>query len=154
LPKNRLTRSATGVGRFAKTVAGRGQYGHVEISIHPAPLGSGIVVENEILNGSIPRRFIPAVERGLEKAYDSGEVSDVRIVLEDGSYHEIDSSDFAFEVAAMKAFVDAAEKAGLGGGSWQDDQELGVREPRAGSPAPLSSAVAVPEPDEELGDEN
>ena len=99
-------------GRFIKQTGGRGQYGHVVINVEPAEPGSGIVFENKIVGGVIPREFIPAVEKGIREAADTGvvagyPVTDVKVTLVDGSYHEVDSSEMAFKVAASIAFKDA-----------------------------------------------
>ncbi len=99
-------------GRFIKQTGGRGQYGHVVINVEPAEPGSGIVFENKIVGGVIPREFIPAVEKGIREAADTGvvagyPVTDVKVTLVDGSYHEVDSSEMAFKVAASIAFKEA-----------------------------------------------
>jgi elongation factor G len=102
-------------GRFVKQSGGRGQYGHVKIRIEPAP-GSGYVFENEITGGAIPREFIAAVERGIGESLEGGvlagyPMSDVKVTLYDGSYHEVDSSEMAFKIAGSMAVREAAEKA-------------------------------------------
>ncbi len=99
-------------GRFIKQTGGRGQYGHVVINVEPAEPGSGILFENKIVGGVIPREFIPAVEKGIREAADTGvvagyPVTDVKVTLVDGSYHEVDSSEMAFKVAASIAFKEA-----------------------------------------------
>lgn len=96
-------------GRFVKQTGGRGQYGHVVISLEPTEPGSGILFEDAIVGGVIPKEFIPAVEKGIREAADAGviagyPVTDVKVRLYDGSYHEVDSSEMAFKVAASMAF--------------------------------------------------
>ncbi len=102
-------------GRFVKQTGGRGQYGHVIISMEPAEPGSGIVFEDAIVGGAIPKEFIPAVEKGIREAADAGvvagyPVTDVKVRLYDGSYHEVDSSEMAFKVAASMAFKEGVKR--------------------------------------------
>ncbi len=102
-------------GRFVKQTGGRGQYGHVVISLEPAEPGSGIVFEDAIVGGVIPKEFIPAVEKGIREAADAGvlagyPVTDVKVRLYDGSYHEVDSSEMAFKVAASMAFKEGVRR--------------------------------------------
>ena len=104
--------------KYAKQSGGRGQYGHVLIRIMPGEPGSGYVFENEVVGGTIPKEFIPAVEKGIREAMNRGvlagyPVIDCKVELYDGSYHEVDSSAQAFEVAGSLAFQDGAKKAGL-----------------------------------------
>ena len=102
-------------GRFVRQTGGRGQYGDVEIEIEPAP-GKGFVFENKTVGGSIPREYIPAVEKGMREATDSGVLAgypivDVQVSLLDGSYHEVDSSEMAFKIAGSMAFKEAVKRA-------------------------------------------
>ena len=102
-------------GRFVRQTGGRGQYGDVEIEIEPAP-GKGFVFENKTVGGSIPREYIPAVEKGMREATDSGVLAgypivDVQVSLLDGSYHEVDSSEMAFKIAGSMAFKEAVRRA-------------------------------------------
>jgi len=102
-------------GRFVRQTGGRGQYGDVEIELEPAP-GKGFVFENKIVGGSVPREYIPAVEKGIREALQSGvlagyPVVDVQVSLMDGSYHDVDSSEMAFKIAGSMAFKDALKKA-------------------------------------------
>jgi elongation factor G len=104
--------------KYAKQSGGRGQYGHVLIRMEPGERGSGFVFENEVVGGSIPKEFIPAVEKGIREAMGRGvlagyPVIDVKVELYDGSYHEVDSSAQAFEVAGSLAFQDGAKRANL-----------------------------------------
>jgi elongation factor G len=104
--------------KYAKQSGGRGQYGHVLIRLEPGERGSGYVFENEVVGGAIPKEFIPAVEKGIREAMARGvlagyPVIDVKAELYDGTYHDVDSSTQAFEVAASLAFQDGAKRAGL-----------------------------------------
>lgn len=104
--------------KYAKQSGGRGQYGHVVIVVEPGERASGFKFVNSIKGGSIPREYIPAVEKGLNEAIDGGvlagyPVVDVQVDLIDGSYHEVDSSEMAFKICASIAFKEACRKAGL-----------------------------------------
>jgi elongation factor G len=104
--------------KYAKQTGGRGQYGHVVIDMEPAARGEGFVFENDVVGGVIPKEFIPSVEKGIREAMSRGvlagyPVVDVRVRLFDGSYHEVDSSGPAFEVAGSLAFQEAAKRAGV-----------------------------------------
>ncbi len=101
--------------RFVKQTGGHGQYGHVVLRIEPLESGSGFVFEDEIRGGSVPREYIPAVEKGVQEAVESGVVSgypmtDLKVTLIDGSFHEVDSSDMAFRMAAIFAFREGVPK--------------------------------------------
>ena len=114
--KETLTRPAEGDGRYVKQTGGRGQYGHAKIRIEPRTPGEGHEFVNEIVGGSIPREFIKPIDQGIREAMTTGilagyPVDDVRIVLYDGSYHDVDSSEIAFKIAGSMAFKDAARKA-------------------------------------------
>jgi elongation factor G len=111
-----IRRSAHGTGRFVRQTGGRGQYGHVEIEVEPTPRGTGYVFVDEVTQGRIPREFVPAAEKGIREALGSGVVAgypvlDVRVRLVDGSYHTVDSSEQAFEIAGSLAIKDALRKA-------------------------------------------
>ena len=102
-------------GRFVRQTGGRGQYGHVVIDIEPGKPGSGFVFEDRIKGGTIPREYIPAVERGMRDAMNSGVVQgypvvDVNVSLIDGSYHDVDSSEMAFKVAGSMALTAGLRK--------------------------------------------
>ena len=108
--------SAEAEGRFIRQTGGKGQYGHVKIRLEPLPPGSGFVFENQIVGGVIPKEFIPAVEKGMAEALEGGvlagyPMSDVKAILYDGSYHEVDSSEMAFKIAGSMAVKEAAQKA-------------------------------------------
>jgi elongation factor G len=102
--------------RYVKQTGGRGQYGHVMIDVAPAEPGQGFVFENKIVGGAIPREYIPAVQKGVREAMDGGVLAgypivDVHVLLKDGSFHEVDSSEMAFKVAGSMAFRKASTKA-------------------------------------------
>lgn len=101
--------------KYAKQSGGHGQYGHVVFAIEPLERGGGVVFENKITGGSIPREYIPAVEKGIREASESGvlagyPVTDLKITLTDGSYHEVDSSEMAFKMAAIMGFREGLQK--------------------------------------------
>ena len=101
--------------KYAKQSGGRGQYGHVVISLEPGERGSGVIFENKIIGGSIPKEYIPAVQKGVMEAADSGvlagyPVVDTKITLFDGSFHEVDSSEMAFKMAASMAFKEGVHR--------------------------------------------
>ncbi len=103
-------------GRFVRQSGGRGQYGHVYIKIEPLEADKGFKFVNEIVGGTIPREYIPAVEKGIKEAKEMGilagyPVVDVKATLYDGSYHEVDSSEMAFKIAGSMAFREAAKNA-------------------------------------------
>ncbi|NBY21080.1 elongation factor G [bacterium] len=112
-----ITKKVEQEGKYIKQTGGRGQYGHVWITVEPQEPGSGFVFENKIVGGTVPREFIPAVEKGIKEALDSGinagyPVVDVKVALFDGSYHDVDSSEIAFKIASSMAFKDGCKKAG------------------------------------------
>ena len=103
-------------GKFVKQSGGRGQYGHVWIKLEPNEAGKGFEFVDMIKGGSVPREFIPAVEKGLRDTLPNGvlagfPVVDVKVTLFDGSYHDVDSNENAFKMAASMAFKDAMRKA-------------------------------------------
>jgi elongation factor G len=103
--------------KYAKQTGGHGQYGHVVISLEPGERGSGVVFENKVVGGAIPREFIPAVEKGIREVSESGvlagyPVVDIKVTLFDGSFHEVDSNDMAFKMAATFAFKEGVRKGG------------------------------------------
>ncbi|ORI04306.1 elongation factor G [Campylobacter concisus] len=103
--------------KYAKQSGGRGQYGHVFLRIEPLPAASGFEFINDIKGGVVPKEYIPAVEKGCKEALQSGvlagyPVEDVKVTLFDGSYHEVDSSEMAFKLAASMGFKEGARKAG------------------------------------------
>ncbi len=133
-----ITRMVDVEGKFVRQSGGRGQYGHVKIKAEPLPRGNGFEFVNAIVGGVIPKEFIPAVQKGIEEAMQSGPligfpVVDVKVTLYDGSYHEVDSSEMAFKIAGSMAIKEAVHK---------------------GSPAILEPImrVEVTTPEEYLGD--
>ena len=101
--------------KYAKQSGGRGQYGHVVISLEPGERGSGVVFENKIVGGAIPKEYIPAVQKGVTEAAEGGvlagyPVVDMKVTLFDGSFHEVDSSEMAFKMAASMAFKEGVQK--------------------------------------------
>jgi elongation factor G len=103
-------------GKFVRQSGGRGQYGHVWIEVGPTEPGGGFEFQSKIVGGVIPREYIPAVEKGVREAMENGilaghPVVDVKVSLLDGSYHEVDSSELAFKIAASMAFKNAARRA-------------------------------------------
>jgi elongation factor G len=104
--------------KYAKQSGGRGQYGHVLMEIEPSERGAGYIFDNDIVGGVIPKEFIPAIEKGVKDAMGRGvlagfPVVDMKCRLYDGSYHDVDSSAQAFEIAASLCFQDGAKRAGL-----------------------------------------
>jgi elongation factor G len=110
-----ITEPARAEGRFVRQTGGRGQYGHVWLTVEPLPAGSDIVFENKIVGGVVPKEFIPPVERGVREAAKTGLMGypmvDILIQLVDGSYHEVDSSERAFQIAGSMGFKDAVRRA-------------------------------------------
>ena len=102
--------------KYARQSGGKGQYGHVVIEVEPLEPGAGYVFENKIVGGAIPKEYIPAVDAGIQSASLTGilagyNVVDFKVSLVDGSYHEVDSSEMAFKIAASMAFKEACRKA-------------------------------------------
>ncbi|SDC21925.1 MULTISPECIES: elongation factor G [unclassified Candidatus Frackibacter] len=103
-------------GKFIRQSGGRGQYGHVIIEMEPLPAGEGFEFEDNIVGGVVPRDYISSVEDGIEEAMENGilagyPVVDIKVSLNDGSYHEVDSSEMAFKVAGSMAFKNGAKQA-------------------------------------------
>jgi elongation factor G len=110
--------AAEAEGRYVRQTGGRGQYGHVKIRIGPAGLDEGFIFENAVVGGAIPKEFIGACAAGIEESMESGPLAgyamrDVKVTLYDGSYHEVDSSELAFKIAASMAFKEGCRKAGV-----------------------------------------
>lgn len=112
-----ITKTAEAEYKYVKQSGGRGQYGHCSLRVEPLETGKGIEFADEVKGGVIPREFIPAIEKGVKEAVLSGTVAgypmvDVKAAVFYGSYHEVDSSEIAFKLAAIHAFRDACQKAG------------------------------------------
>lgn len=111
-----ITRTVSSIGyKYVKQSGGHGQYGHVVFAMEPLDRGSGVVFENKISGGSIPKEYIPAVEKGVKEAVESGvlagyPVTDLKVQLIDGSYHEVDSSEMAFKMAAIMCMREGLHK--------------------------------------------
>jgi len=102
--------------KFSKQTGGHGQFAHVKMAFEPLPAGTGFAFENEVTGGRVPKEYIPSVEKGIREAMENGVLAgyptvDFRAILLDGSYHEVDSSDLAFKVAASMAYKAGLEKA-------------------------------------------
>ncbi|MBD3411436.1 MAG: elongation factor G [Ignavibacteriales bacterium] len=111
-----ITQTVQAEGKFVKQSGGRGKYGHVNIELSPNEAGKGFEFENAIVGGSVPKEYIPSVSNGLQEALRNGIVAgypvvDVKAKLYDGSYHDVDSDELSFKVAASMAFKDGARKA-------------------------------------------
>ncbi len=111
-----ITKNATGEGKLIKQSGGRGQYGHVIVNVEPRERGKGVEIENQIVGGTIPKEYIPAVKKGIEEAVLNGIVGgypviDLHVDIVDGSYHDVDSNELAFKLAAIFAMKDAFKKA-------------------------------------------
>ncbi len=114
--KETITAPADVDHKYAKQSGGRGQYGHVKIKVYPREPGEGFEFKNSIVGGAVPKEYIPKIEEGIIEAMQTGPVAgyqvvDVGVELYDGSYHEVDSSEMAFKIAASMAFREAAKKA-------------------------------------------
>ncbi|WP_312648452.1 elongation factor G [Aminipila sp.] len=114
--KETITELADIDNKYAKQSGGRGQYGHVKIRVYPRQPGEGFEFKNSIVGGAIPREYIPKIEEGVREAMNAGPIAgynvvDVGVELYDGSYHEVDSNEMAFKIAASMAFREACKKA-------------------------------------------
>ncbi|HEX6988259.1 MAG TPA: elongation factor G [Bacillota bacterium] len=112
-----IRKTVTAEYKHKKQTGGRGQYGHVFLRIEPLPRGEGFAFGEEIFGGAVPRQYIPAVEKGVREAMAEGvlagyPVTDVKVVLYDGSFHSVDSSEMAFKIAASQAFKKGFLEAG------------------------------------------
>lgn len=111
-----ITRAVPKVNyKYAKQSGGRGMYGHVVFNMEPLERGNGVVFENKIFGGAVPNEYIPAIERGVQEAAESGimagyPVTDVKVQLIDGSFHEVDSNEMAFRMAAILGFKEGMQK--------------------------------------------
>ncbi|MGH7338978.1 MAG: elongation factor G, partial [Candidatus Rokuibacteriota bacterium] len=115
--KETITRGSRPVGRYIRQTGGSGHYGHVVLEVEPAPAGTGVDYQNKVAGGSVPREYWRAIESGAREALQSGllagyPVLDVRVRLVDGSYHDVDSNEMAFKIAASLAIKQALEQGG------------------------------------------
>jgi elongation factor G len=111
-----IRKMAEAQGRYVRQTGGRGQYGDVYLEVEPNETGKGFEFENKIVGGTIPREYIPAVEKGIREALDTGVLAgypivDIKVRLTDGSYHDVDSSEMAFKIAASMGFKEACRRA-------------------------------------------
>src|SRR5881628_2550074 len=111
-----IRKPAAAQGRYVRQTGGRGQYGDVYIEVDPNEPGGGFVFENKIVGGAVPREYVPAVEKGIKEAMETGVLAgypmvDVKVALTDGSYHDVDSSEMAFKIAGSMGFKEACRKA-------------------------------------------
>ena len=113
-----ITKLSEGDGKFIRQSGGKGQYGHVVITIEPNKVGEGTEIINKIVGGVIPKEFFPAIVSGLQESVAGGvlvgyPMVDVKVTILDGSFHEVDSNELAFKMAAIFAFKEAAKEAGM-----------------------------------------
>jgi elongation factor G len=111
-----IRKSAKVESKYIRQSGGKGQYGHVIMEIEPLPEGGGFEFVDKVVGGRIPKEYIPAIQKGVEEAMNNGVIGgypvvDVRVSVLDGSYHEVDSSEMAFKIAASKGFKDAMAQA-------------------------------------------
>ena len=116
--KETITKEALGEGKYIRQTGGRGQYGHCLLRIEPLPRGQGREFESEIVGGAIPREFIPPIGKGVEEKEDTGilagyPVTDIKVTVYDGSFHDVDSSEMAFKIAGSLGLSDAATRADM-----------------------------------------
>jgi len=111
-----ITKNVEAEGRFIRQTGGKGQYGHVWLTVEPQPEGKGFEFVNRIVGGTIPREYIPAVQKGVTEAMEKGVLAgypmvDIKVTLIDGSYHDVDSSEMAFKIAGSMGFKEGVRKA-------------------------------------------
>jgi elongation factor G len=115
--KEAITKLVKQEGKYIKQTGGRGQYGHIWLQIEPQERGQGFEFVNKIVGGAVPREFIPSVEKGVKETVSKGVIAgyplvDVKVTAYDGSYHDVDSSDIAFQIAGAMAMRDGVKAAG------------------------------------------
>jgi elongation factor G len=111
-----IRRHAEAEGKYIKQTGGRGQYGHVVLTVEPSEPGKGFEFVNKVVGGTIPREYIPAIEKGVRERMETGVLAgypmrDVRVTVIDGSYHDVDSNEMAFKIAASMGFQDGCRRA-------------------------------------------
>jgi elongation factor G len=111
-----IRRKGEAQGKFVRQTGGRGQYGDVYIEVEPNEAGKGFEFENKIVGGSVPKEYVPAVEKGIKEAMETGVMAgypmvDIKVFLTDGSYHDVDSSEMAFKIAGSMGFKEAVRRA-------------------------------------------
>jgi elongation factor G len=111
-----IRRKAEAESKYIKQTGGRGQYGHVVLTVEPSEPGKGLEFVNKIVGGAIPKEFIPAIEKGVKERMENGVIAgyplrDIKVTVIDGSYHEVDSNEMAFKIAASMGFSDACKRA-------------------------------------------
>jgi len=111
-----IRRKAESESKYIKQTGGRGQYGHVVLTVEPSEPGKGLEFINKVVGGAIPREFIPAIEKGVKERMENGVIAgyplrDIKVTVIDGSYHEVDSNEMAFKIAGSMGFSDACKKA-------------------------------------------
>ncbi|WP_455246166.1 elongation factor G [Petrachloros mirabilis] len=111
-----IRRKAEAESKYIKQTGGRGQYGHVVLTVEPSEPGKGLEFVNKIVGGAIPKEYIPAIEKGVKERMENGVIAgyplrDIRVTVIDGSYHEVDSNEMAFKIAGSMGFSDACKKA-------------------------------------------
>ena len=111
-----IRRKAESESKYIKQTGGRGQYGHVVLTVEPSESGKGLEFVNKVVGGAIPKEYIPAIEKGVKERMENGVIAgyplrDIKVTVIDGSYHEVDSNEMAFKIAASMGFSDACKKA-------------------------------------------
>ncbi len=111
-----IRRKAEAESKYIKQTGGRGQYGHVVLTVEPSDPGKGLEFVNKVVGGAIPKEYIPAIEKGVKERMETGVVAgyplrDVKVTVIDGSYHDVDSNEMAFKIAGSMGFSDACKKA-------------------------------------------
>lgn len=111
-----IRRKAEAESKYVKQTGGRGQYGHVVLTVEPSEAGKGLEFVNKVVGGAIPKEFVPAIEKGVRERMETGVVAgyplrDVKVTVIDGSYHDVDSNEMAFKIAGSMGFADACKRA-------------------------------------------
>ncbi|HEY6083914.1 MAG TPA: elongation factor G [Nitrospira sp.] len=111
-----IRRKAEAESKYIKQTGGRGQYGHVVLTVEPSEPGKGLEFVNKVVGGAIPKEYIPAIEKGVKERMENGVIAgyplrDIKVTVIDGSYHEVDSNEMAFKIAGSMGFSDACKKA-------------------------------------------